>query len=65
MIGGIQKLSANSIQGEENAKEQPRWRKVVMVLEDMAASKEELWRLIAFSAFIPWRVDIQILLFPP
>ena len=42
MIGGIQKLSANSSQGEENAKEQLRWKKVVTVLEDTAASKEEL-----------------------
>ena len=42
MIGGIQKVSINNIQGEENAKEQPPWRKVVMVLEDTAVSKEEL-----------------------
>lgn len=38
MIGGIQKLSTNNIQGEENAKEKPQWRKVVMVLEDTAVS---------------------------
>ena len=42
MIGGIQKLSINNIQGEENAKEQPWWRKVVTVLEDTTVSKEEL-----------------------
>ena len=42
MIGGIQKLSTNNNQGEENAKEQTWWRKVVMVPEDMATSKEEL-----------------------
>ena len=42
MIGGIQKLSVNNIQGEENTKEQPRWRKIVMVPEDTEMSKEEL-----------------------
>ena len=42
MIRGIQKLSINNIQGEENAKEQPWWKKVVMVPEDMTVSKEEL-----------------------
>ena len=42
MIGGIQKLSVNNIQGEENAKEKPRWEKVVIVPEHMTVSKEEL-----------------------
>ena len=42
MIGEIQKLSANNIQGEENAKEQLWRRKVVTVPKDMAMSKEEL-----------------------
>ena len=42
MIGGIQRLSINNIQGEENAKENPQWRKVVTVPKDTTASKEEL-----------------------
>ena len=42
MIGGIQKLSANNIHGEEGVKEKTWRRKVVMVPEDTAGSKEEL-----------------------